>query len=435
LILYLAAKYRLPTFQGDVKTAFLKGVMEEEVFTELPEGMNVDGFEEGMVLPMLRTLYGTKQASRQWQKMLRSALEDLGFRNTEADPCIFIKRPTPDKFIILVAYVDDIFGTSNDPELITWFNENISKRFEYSNLGEINKLLGTWVERDKNGDITVTARPAIQKILDQYNLAACKPAPSPAQPGRKLYPARPGEQLLSPEKHADYQALVGSLLFLAVSCRPDITESVNEVSRFVALPTEQHWQAAIRILKYLSGTMDEGLVYTATHNMGDAIDIELVGYSDSSWADSSDRKSTSGLTLQLMAKGEQADGITGNVLSYYSKRQACVALSSTEAEYIAISKAAQTLTWTRRLLHQLGFGDRDPTTLFEDNTSCIAIAESEGLSSRTKHIDVRYHYIRETVASGIIDIQHISTDVMLADFFTKALPVHRFLELKRRLIR
>ena len=134
LILWLAAKYRLPTFQGDVKTAFLYGEMEEEVYCEIPDGWISEEGEslDGMVLPMAKTLYGTKQASRAWQKKLRENLREMGFESVEADPCIFIKRPTKDKFIILVVYVDDVFGTSNDPNLITWFNSEMNNRFIYS---------------------------------------------------------------------------------------------------------------------------------------------------------------------------------------------------------------------------------------------------------------------------------------------------------------
>ena len=435
LVVALAAKYGLQTFQGDVTTAFLYGEMEEEVYATIPDGWDGEMGEKGDVLPMLKTLYGTKQASRQWQKKMRSALESLGFTSMEADPCLYVKREGK-SFIIVAVYVDDVFGTSNDSSMIDWFNEEIPKIFAYTNLGELHKFLGTWVERLPNGDMVVTAGPAIKKILIRHGIEEGQHAPeSPAEPNRKLHPARPGERLLSPAQHAEYQALIGSLLFLSVSCRPDITEAVNELSRFLAAPTEPHWKAAMRVLKYLSGKLDDGLFYCKTHEPDDEIDIKLVGYSDANWADSDDRKSTSGLTIQMMADGEDAQNIQGGVLSYYSKRQACVALSSTEAEYIALSRGGQTLSWLRRLLHQLGFGDPDPTLVFEDNTSAIHIAEGEGLNQRTKHIDVRHHYIRDLITNGIIEVDHIGTEVMIADFFTKPLPVHRFVSLKKRIMR
>ena len=238
---------------------------------------------------------------------------------------------------------------------------------------------------------------------------------------------------MAPGQHAEYQALVGSLLFLSVSCRPDITEAVNEVSRFLAAPTAEHWKAAIRILRYMTETPDIGLFYKADGNINDEINVSIICYSDSSWADSSDRKSTSGMMVQYKSQYDEADLIEGSMVTYYSKRQPCVALSSTEAEYVAISRAAQTVCWLRRLLDQLGFRQEQPTLLFEDNTSCISIAESEGLNQRTKHIDVRHHYIRDMVQENIIQIEHLGTDDMLADFFTKALPVARFLELRSRI--
>ena len=201
------------------------------------------------------------------------------------------------------------------------------------------------------------------------------------------------------------------------------------------MPTQNHWDAAIRVLKYLSGKIDEGLYYCHTHSGSDEIEIRLVTYSDANWADSSDRKSTSGLTIQLITRGEDPENINGNVLSYYSKRQSCVALSSTEAEYIALSRAAQTLSWLRRLLDQLGFGDPGPTQVFGDNTSSLDIAEGEGLTQRTKHIDVRHHYIRDKVGDKTLELAHIPTEAMIADMFTKALPGPQFGELKRRIMR
>jgi hypothetical protein len=193
------------------------------------------------------------------------------------------------------------------------------------------------------------------------------------------------------------------------------------------------------VLRYLAGTREEGLLFKAggselrrdTSN----IKLQLVAYSDASWADSNDRKSVSGTLIQITdARNDRQEQLTGNVISYASKRQPCVALSSTEAEYVALSKAAQTIVWLRRLLQQLGFLDDEPTITFEDNTSCISIANDEGLSQKTKHIDVKYHYIREQIRNGSVEVFYISTVYQLADYFTKALPVFRFLELKRRLM-
>ena len=221
--------------------------------------------------------------------------------------------------------------------------------------------------------------------------------------------------------------MIGSLLFLSVSCRGDISQIVDELGRVVRKPTAIHWAAAVRVLKYLSGTMDYGLYYEGGQNSGgstSSIKLHLVVYSDASWANSSDRKSTSGMIIQLAHNGVQP---IGHTLSYFSRRQGCVALSSTEAEYIALSSAVQNVSWLRRLLSQLGFLDENiPTCIFEDNQAAISIGEQEGLSQRTKHIDVRHHFIRDKISDGTVYLDYIPTGEMLADLITKSLDGSRF---------
>jgi hypothetical protein len=435
LVLTLAAKYRLQTFQGDVKCAFLHGEMEEEVYCQFPEGWP-HATEEGLVLPLLKSLYGTKQASRQWQKTLRNAMDSMVFKRCEADPCVFIKRDG-DEFILAVVYVDDIFGVSNSTELISQFNREIKKRFEYKDLGEINKLLGTWVTRRDDGSILVNCQREIEKLVEDYGMSRSKPAKSPAVKGLKLSPYQVGDERLGYEEHTLYQALVGSLLFIAISCRLDISTIISELGRFVADPTTTHWNAAMRVLRYLNGTSDMGLVYHPLQSQSVSINLILVSFSDANWAESNDRKSTSGMLVQLVDAQEVSNeegGVIGNVLSYRSKRQECVALSSTESEYIAASQATQSIVWIRRLLDELGFGSEEPTVLYEDNTACIFIAGDENLTQRTKHIDVRYHYIRDCIGNGIVVLRHISTELQLADIFTKCLDAPRFMELRDKVM-
>ena len=139
------------------------------------------------------------------------------------------------------------------------------------------------------------------------------------------------------------------------------------------------------------------------------------------------------MVIQFMSQYDTVENINCDIISYYSKRQPCVALSSTEAEYVALSRAGQSVCWLRRLIQQLGFGSIDPTLILEDNTSAIHISESEGLNQRTKHIDIRHHYIRSLIREGVVEIDYISTNYMLADYFTKPLPVNRFQQLTRLL--
>ena len=296
------------------------------------------------------------------------------------------------------------------------------------------------MSRREDGSLLVNCQREIEKLVEDYGMGRSKPANSPAVKGLKLFPCRAGDERLSYEDHALYQALVGSLLFIAISCRPDISTIVSELGRFVADPTTVHWGAAMRVLRYLHGTSDKGLVYHSlpSHSAWkEDINLILLSFSDANWAESNDRKSTSGMLVQLVDVKEISDeegGVIGSVLSYRSKRQDCVALSSTESEYIAASQATQSLVWMRRLLEELGFGSDEPTVLYEDNTACIFIAGDENLTQRTKHIDVRYHYIRECINNGIVILEHISTDLQLADIFTKCLDAPRFMELRDKVM-
>ena len=160
---------------------------------------------------------------------------------------MFIKR-NGDKFILLVSYVDDCFGVTNDSPLIDWFNSEMKRMFDYKDLCPINTLLGTWVDYLDNGDIRVSSPLGIEKLLDRMGMKDSTPVATPLEPGAKLKPAIPGEEILDPAQHTEYQALIGSLLFLAISCRPDIAHAVHELGRFVATPTQLHWNAARRVL-------------------------------------------------------------------------------------------------------------------------------------------------------------------------------------------
>ena len=212
-----------------------------------------------------------------------------------------------------------------------------------------------------------------------------------------------------------YQSAIGSLMYLSVSSRPDITYAVGNSARFSSKPTKEHWTALKRVLHYLKGTMKHGILYSQKGSG------ECVGYSDADWAgDINDRKSTSGYVFQ----------ISGGAITWKSKKQGCVALSTSEAEYIALSSAVQESVWLRRLTSELGSPPKTPTTIFEDNQSAIAMTKNPQFHGRAKHIDIKYHFIREQVNCGNVQLKYCPTGEMTADIFSKALSREQFCKLR-----
>jgi len=240
----------------------------------------------------------------------------------------------------------------------------------------------------------------------------CKPIKTPANSDVKLVPCGSDDDIYDQKL---YQTLVGSLLFLSTRTRPDIAYAVGCAARYCSKPSKDHWVAAKRILRYLKGTVNFGLMYNPSPSS------ELVGYCDADWAgDVQDRKSTSGY---LFLQG-------GAAITWRSCKQSCVSLSTAEAEYVALAEAGQEATWLQKLYGDLLNKDISNTTIFEDNQSAICIAKSQLSRKRTKHIDIKYHFIRDLVETGCINLKYCPSENMLADMLTKALPVLKFEKLR-----
>ena len=419
ILLVLAAKYRLQTFQGDVKTAFLYGEMDELVYCDWIEGL--PNIPNGHAIPLRKALYGTKQAARQWNKKLDEVMRHLGYTPCEPeDCCIYIKKTSRDKFVIIVVYVDDVFGAGNDTEEIQRFNREIGKIFNYKNLGEITHALGMKVSRLPCGSIHLSNARYVHDILRRFNMENCTPRATPADPKSKLtsvLPPQVGRE--SADIHKEYREITGSLMHLMTTVRPDTSAAVSDLGRFMHSPGSDHLRAAYRVLRYLQGTPDLGMTFRALPP-GTPIRPILQAYSDANWAESEDRISTSGIIVRLIDESEADDEDSwGDVIYYSSKRQDNITLSSTEAEYVAACTCAVRLTWMRRLMQKLGFEQRQPTVIFEDNTSAIDLAEAPAIGTRSKHIDVKYHKIRELIRNKIIRMIHCRTEKMWADVMTK----------------
>ena len=406
LLLAFAVQHDFLIHQMDVETAFLNGKLDEEIYMQQPEGYVKPG-EEHLVCKLEKSLYGLKQSSRCWNKAFRESVETLGFTQASADPCVFIRKK--DTLTIIAVHVDDLMILAQNILEMQRLNDSLKLQFKMKDMGELHYYVGVSIVQDKEGkQVYLHQGQYIEKMLKKFGQAEAKSVSTPADCNVKL---QKEDSVSRPVDTISYQSIVGSLLYAAITTRPDIAQAVGVVSKFCANPTQSHLTAAKRILRYLKGTVNLGLSYKR------CADGNLIGYSDADWAgDVDDRHSTSG-NVFLLAKG---------AVSWLSKKQATVALSTAEAEYVALSAATQEAIWLRRLLADVGEPLEDPIVINEDNQGAIAMAKNPVGHARTKHIDMRYHFVREGVQNGAIILKYVASGDMIADILTKPLPKHPF---------
>ena len=408
VILALATQYNFEIHQLDVKTAFLNGYLEEDIYMIPPEGLALP-LNSDLVCKLGRSLYGLKQSSRAWYLRLDQYLIFHKFLRLESDASIYIKREDNQNFLILTVYVDDCLLVSNQLSLIQNMKSLLQSEFDMSDEGELHFTLGNAIIRNRDeGWIIIHQQKYLISKLEEYNMLDCNPVSTPMQAGIRL---SKDDSTPSPQDQHLYSQIVGSLMHAIVNTRPDCAYTISSLAQYLTNPTEYHIQTLKRTLRYIKGTLPYGICYQRS-SKGDI----LHGYSDADWAGCKDtRRSTSGYCF-LLANG---------VISWGSKKQQSVALSSTESEYMALSKATTEAIWLRKLLSELGFPQTNPTTIYSDSQSAIALTANPKYHSRSKHIDTQYHFTREKVLSQEIILQFISTTEMAADILTKSLPAEK----------
>jgi len=407
-LLALGAHYKLHLHQMDVSTAFLHGELNEEVYMRQPEGFVKNG-QENLVCRLKRSIYGLKQSPRCWNYALDKQLKELGFKQTASDPCLYVYVDSEGELLVVAIYVDDIILGGRHETKLNQMKLQLSQKFEMKDLGQLHHFLGVKVIQDLfSGSIWIGQPSYIDKLLQTSDMNDSKPVASPVNCDVKLVPCDNTEDVYNQQR---YQAVVGSLLYLSTKTRPDIAFAVSSVARFCANPSRDHWTAVKRILRYLNGSRQLGLLYRAN-----ALN-EMVGYSDADWAgDVGDRKSTSGYVFLL----------GGAAVSWKSTKQTTVALSTAEAEYVALSTASQEAIWLQQLLSDLSGKVVETMTIFEDNQSTICLARNQSVHGRTKHIDIKYHFIRDLVEAGRIELSYCATENMVADILTKGVSIKQF---------
>ena len=394
--------------QMDVSTAFLYGAVDEDIYVKPPPGYSVP---EGYTLKLNKALYGLKQAPRVWHGTLHKHLSDCGFKPSDSDPCIYIKTDEEGVPVCVVAvFVDDLLIASGTLRAIQAVKDQFKNRFRMTDMGTLEWYLGMRITRHMDGtELWLTQDLYTTNVLKKYGMTNCNPVQTPMLTGANLTKEQcpaDGSEEQERMKTVPYRSMIGSLLYLSICSRPDISLAVSKLARFVSNPGSEHYTAVKRVMRYLRGTITYGLYYVK----GDGI---LRGFSDASWGDAdNDRKSTTGF---LFKHGS-------NLISWATYGQTSTARSTVEAEYMALSDAAQEATWLRRLCNELGGQQQEQATLiYEDNQGCMAMAANPVGHRRMKHIDIRYHYLREVVQKGQVKLKYCPTAKMTADILTKAL--------------
>ena len=410
-LLSVAAAKDYEIHQVDIKTAFLNGDLEEEVYVTQPPG-----FENGdsrIVCRLNKALYGLKQSPRAWHKKLDMEMTKLGFEACKSDAGVYVRKQAGNPPLYVLVYVDDLLVICPEMNLVEWFKQLLRDRFNIHDLGEVKDFLGCQVRRNReNHQLSISCIPKIDALVEKFGVSSGRVVDTPMQKdfcptqlpsigeGREAVgagsPLEPGHR---------YCELVGSLLYIANTTRPDVAQSVGVLSRYRCNPTTAHWNAAVRVLGYLRDTRDKVLV------LGSNPEVELEGYVDADFAGDLDQRfSTSGFVFFVY----------GGAVAWSSKKQKSVATSTVEAEFMASSTAIKEAAWLKSFLEELGCAPWS-VKLYCDNQGCIQNLKNPVYSKYTKHIAVQFHFAREAIKLGQVDIKYVESAKNQADMMTKPL--------------
>ena len=400
-VMQLAAQNDLILHQMDVKTAYLNAPIDCEIFIEQPEGFEVHSSSNNVLVCKLnKSLYGLKQSGRNWNGMLHSYLCENNFVQSNVDNCVYVKHVDQDKMIVIVIWVDDLIIAASNDVLLCETKNMLKDRFKMKDLGKLSHFLG--VDFEQGDDyVKVSQKEYLCKVLERFGMSDCKPRSTPCESKIESNGAEPADP-------KTYREAVGCLIYAMICTRPDICWIITKLSQYLSKPLKEHWVAVKHVLRYLKCTVDYELCYRKC-----ADSLTLIGYSDASWASSTDdRRSTTGYCFSLTK--------TGPLISWKSRKQRTVALSSCEAEYMALSATVQEALFLTQLLKSINCECySEPPVIFGDNQGAIALSKNPVNRQRSKHIDVRYHFIRTEINSGNVVIEYCPTADMIADVMTK----------------
>ncbi|CAI7770296.1 unnamed protein product [Closterium sp. NIES-53] len=408
--------------QMDISTAFLNGILEEDVYMTQPPGYE-DG--TGWVCKLKESIYGLKQAPRCWYQKLAAVLEEMGFRTSSCDESLFLKGEG-EKLVLFLVYVDDILLFSSSMKEIQNVQQQLMKNFKCKTLGEVKYYLRMHVERDLNHRwLKLHQEKFIKELGEKYGIENERKVATPLPAEFKLVKAAENEGVES-EEQQQFQYLVGSLLYAAVHTRPGISFSVGQLARVVQNPSEEQVDAAERVVKYLNSHPSIGVQYSASAQVkqkgvkvlkekGERLGegkLFLTCFTDATWASEKDDSSSVGGYICVVG---------GGPVSWRSKKQTETALSSAESEYMAMFHGVKEVIWLRRLLEEIGQEQKVATPLFCDSKGALGMARNAVLHGLNKHMRIKWHRLRKEVKRGTVNPIYIKTHQQPADFLTKRL--------------
>ncbi len=404
----IAARNDLRLWRIDFVGAYLNSLTKEDIYMKQPEGFVEPGLEDH-VCKLVHTIYGTMQGAHDWYETLTETYNKLGYITSRADPCVRYKRED-NAYTLTDTYTDDIFGASSTEEEKERRKSEMGKEWEIKDVGETEYFLGMRVQQDLTlGTIRFSQRPYWEHVVNRFNLEHIHPRNIPLPVGIIL------DTNMSPktesEKHqmADkpYRPLLGSVMWGQLATRPDLSFAVSLLSRFQANPGIEHWNALLHVIGYIKNTINYGITYSRDAELSPLafVDADYGGCRDT-------RRSTSGYVFTM----------AGGPVSWSSKRQATVALSTVEAEYVSMSRCAQQMVWMQNWLDEVSITHDMPGVIKGDSRGAIALTKNTKDHGKIKHINIRHHYIRELVKSGTIMLEQVPSLENLADLFTKPLP-------------
>ena len=397
----IAVVYDLIIHQMDVKSAYLNAPIDCVVYLDQPEGYTkIHKSGKKLVYKLNKSLYGLKQSGKNWNSLIHQFFLDNGCNQSNADPCVYTKIDK-DGTLIYIVWVDDIIIAANSDIRMNYGKEILKKKFKMKDMGKISWFLGMQFCQE-GGIVTMNQSYYLQNVLKRYGMDECKPRNTPCELKLSAY-----DDDSEITEELQYREVVVSFVYAMTGTRPDLSFIVTKLSQRLSNPGKGEWILIKQVLRYIKGTLDYKLSFSKSKN-----GLKLVAYSDSDWASSEDdRRSVTGYYFSLNEDGP--------AVSWKTRKQPTVALSTCEAEYMALSSTVQEAVYLNQVLVDLKQNSYEPILINEDNQGTIAMVKNPVKHNRSKHIDIKFHFIRDYLLRGKISVNYVQSENNIADLMTK----------------